>query len=196
MAKREERELDVGMLRKPDAPRAVAELLDGYTDVVEQRQQQVRQRRAGRLDATLTAAQPPRAPADDGERQVEMSVQVWITERAAVQEHRVIEQRAVAFRRRSKLTQERREQIRLIRVELRVALDVLGLLLVMRHRVMPLREPDLRVSAEVELAPEHERVDAREVRALREPLKLVHELHVHAEGFRNSGGAIERGLAG
>src|SRR5262245_13423246 len=124
-----------------------------------------------------------------------MSMQVRIAERAAVQERRVIEQRAVAFRRRGELAQERREQLRLIGVELRVTLDVLGLLLMVRHRVMPLREPDLRVRAEVELAAEHERDDAREVRLKREPLKLVHELHVLAERFRNAGRALERGQA-
>src|SRR6185436_4209225 len=143
-------EPNIGRLRKLDAPRAVAEGLDRYTDAVEQRQEQGRPWRTGRLGAALTAAGPPRGAADDGERQVEVSVQVRVTKRAAIQEHRVVEQRAVAFRSRRELAQERREQIRLIRVELRVALDVLGLLLMVRHRVMPLRQPDLGVRAEVE----------------------------------------------
>src|SRR5688572_2498930 len=64
-----------------------------------------------------------------------------------------------------------------------------------RHRVMPLREPDLGIRAEVELAAEHERDDAREVRLKREPLELVHELHMLAESLRNARRALERGQA-
>src|SRR5436190_14271318 len=107
-----------------------------------------------------------------------MRVQVRVTERAAVQERRVIEQRAVAFWRRLELAQERREQLRLIRVELRVALDVLRLLLMVRHRVMPLREPDLGIRAEVELAAEYECYDARDILLECESLQSVLEFPV------------------
>ena len=58
---------------------------------------------------------------------------------------------------------------------------LLGAVAVVRQRVMPLRDADLGIRAEVELAAEHEGDDAREVGLKREPLQLVHQLDVVAE---------------
>ena len=54
----------------------------------------------------------------------------------------------------------------------------------MRQAVVPFGDADLRIRPEVQLAPEHERHDARDVGAEREPLQLVHQLDVLVEPLR------------
>src|SRR5688572_12367617 len=77
-------------IRKIQTSRAVADRFDVHVDAVEQRQQQVRQRRAARLDVVLPTAGPPGGPADERQRQVDVRVQVRVAECAAVQEQGVV----------------------------------------------------------------------------------------------------------
>ena len=169
---------------RADAPRAVAERLERHADASRASS------RAGSTSAccsarrVLTAAAAGR-PADERERQIDVRVQIRIARAPPPYKNsewssNVPSPSGVD----ASLLRNAREQVRLIRIELRVPLDVLGPLLVVRHRVMALREADLGIGAEVELAAEHERHDAREVRLEREPLELVHELHVLAERLR------------
>ena len=62
----------------------------------------------------------------------------------------------------------------------------------MRQPVMAFGDADFRIGAEVQLASEHERRDARDVGAVGQPLQLVHQLHVLVEPLRHALGTIQR----
>ena len=66
------------------------------------------------------------ASADHQQRQIDVRVGVRVAQAGAVEEQRVIQQRAVAFRRLLQLLEEPGEQLRLVRAELRVFGDLLG----------------------------------------------------------------------
>ena len=76
------------------------------------------------------------APADRDERQRIARVLIGIAHAAAVEIKRVIEQRTVAVWRRSHLLQEFREQLDVVRVDPGDLGDVLGIVAVMRDRVV------------------------------------------------------------
>ena len=57
---------------------------------------------------------------------------------------------------------------------------------------MPFGDADLRIGAEVQLAAEHERDDARDVGLEGEPLQVVHQLDVLVEPLRNADRPFER----
>ena len=57
---------------------------------------------------------------------------------------------------------------------------------------MPFGDADLRIRAEVQLASEHERDDARDVGLEGEPLQLVHQPDVLVEPLRNADRPFER----
>ena len=77
-------------------------------------------------------------------------------------------------------------------LSLRVLRNLLRVVLVVRQPVMPFGDADLRIGAEVQLATEHERDDARDVGAERQPLQLVHQLDVLVEALGNTGRTFER----
>ena len=62
-----------------------------------------------------------------------------------------------------------------------------------RQPVMALVDADLGIGAEIQLAPEHEGDDAREIAAERQPLQLEHQLHVLVEAPGNAGRPVETG---
>ena len=164
----------------------------GTPTPIEQRQQQVRHRRVARLDVGAAAAGRPAGPPTTASGRSKCACKFGLPNAPPYKNSEWSSNVPSPSGVDASLLKNAREQIRLIGIELRVTLDVLGLLLVVRHRVMALREADLGISAEIELAAEHERHDAREVRLEREPLELVHELHVLAERLRNAGRALER----
>ena len=86
--------------------RAVDEAVEANAHAVEQREVQVRQRRLLRIPDVIAALDAADAAARDDDRQVAMIVDVRIAHAAAEQVRRVIEQRAVAVRRRLQLLQQ------------------------------------------------------------------------------------------
>ena len=102
-----------------DSSRAVAELVDPDARLVEQAHQQVRHRHVVRRREreVASALQPAGSSARDHQRQVDVQMHVRIAHRAAVEQDAVVEQVAVAVRRRAQLLEEVGEQLRLIRVE-------------------------------------------------------------------------------
>ena len=66
---------------------------------------------------------------------------------AAVHEHHVVEQRAVAVGRRPQLLQEVREHLHVQRVDLGELLQRVGTLLMMRQRMVRLGHADFRIGA-------------------------------------------------
>ena len=91
---------------------AVGERVEPDAHLVEQRQVQVGQRRRlGEADVAA-ASHSARGAAGDEDRQVVVVVQVGVAHAAAVQEERMVQQRAVAFRRGPQLGEELGEQRR------------------------------------------------------------------------------------
>ena len=93
------------------------------------------------------ALQPAGGAADQQDRQVVVRVQVAVAHAAAVEEHRVIEQVAVAVRGRLQLLEEDREQVEVVHVDLGFLRDLLGDVVVVRHRVMAVGDADLRIAS-------------------------------------------------
>ena len=87
----------------------------------------------------------PRTAAEDCQRQIHVRVDVRVAEPGAVEQQRVIEQRAVAVGRRSQLLEERREQLRLIGVHLGELRDLLRIVAVVREPVVRLGDADFRI---------------------------------------------------
>src|SRR5687767_8416739 len=79
-------------------PRAVAEVRLPYAGLVEHRDQQVGHRRVIRIPQVTPALHPARRAADDEVRQREVIVGVAVAHVAAVEQHGVVEDRAVAVR--------------------------------------------------------------------------------------------------
>ena len=62
----------------------------------------------------------------------------------------------------------------------------------MRQAVVPFGDADLRIGAEVQLAAQHERDDARDVGAERQPLQVVHQPDVLVEPLGDAHRPFER----
>ncbi len=109
-------------------------------------------------------SQPTGAAAREQHRQRVVIVLIRVRHAAAVHDHRVVEQAAVAVGRVRELAQEIRDRRpRVVFVELREPLDVRGNLGVVRRVVESLVHAALRIQPVAELARHHERGDAREV---------------------------------
>ena len=72
------------------------------------------------------------------DRQVVRVVLVRVPDRRPVEDHEMVQQRAIAVLRRPELQQEVGEELHVIRVDLRQLLDLLGCVLVMAERVVRL----------------------------------------------------------
>ena len=169
---------------------AVAERVDFDVDLVEQRHEQVRLRRVLGAHDVLAALQLAAAAADHDVRQRVVIVRVAVAHVAAVEQHRVIQQRAVAVLRRVELRQELAEQADVERLNARQHLELLGLVLVVRDRMVPFGDADLRVGAVADLARHHEREHARDVGAVGEREQVVHQPHVLRVLERNAAGRL------
>jgi hypothetical protein len=66
----------------------------------------------------------------------------------------------------------------MIRVELRVALHARRVLLVVRDRVVTVRHAALGIDGAGEIARQHQRRDARDVRLERQDLQVEHQIRV------------------
>ena len=98
----------------------------------------------------------------------------------------MIEQRAVAVRRRAQLLEEVREEPDVIAVEHREALVVLLHVRVMRQRVERVAHAALRVDGAAQLLAQQERRDARDLGLPRQHLQVVHQLDVLLDVTRHA----------
>ena len=170
-----------------------------HAHLVEQRQVEIRQRRRI-LESDVPAALEARAsPAGHHDRQVRVIVDVGIAHAAAQQIERVVEQRAVAIGRRLQLLDQIREQRHVVRVDLGELDQLLGIVHVVRHRMMRLGHADVRVGPRAGLARQLERDDARDVGLERQHLQVEHQPDVVFPDRRHAGRPIElrqrRGVA-
>ena len=153
----------------------------GAPELVEHRQQQVRHVRVLREPQMPAALQLPGRAAREDDRQRAEVVLVAVAQRAAVEDQRVIEQRAVAVRRRLQLLEEVGELRHVVGVQLRELIHVAAVVRVMRQVVERIADARLREDGVAELAREHQRRDARDLRLEREHLQVEHQLQVLLE---------------
>ena len=104
----------------------------------------------------------------------------------------MVEQRAVAVRRRGQLLQERREERRVVGVDLRQLGQRLRHVAVVRERVVRVGHPDLAVGAAAQLVPRHERADAGAVRLPGQKLQVVHQPGVLGQRRRDAARALQQ----
>ena len=116
----------------------------------------------------------PTCAARHQQRQRIAGVLVRIAHAAAVHQHRVVEQRAVAVGRGLQPIEEPPEQLDVIGVDARHLLDVLRVVAVVRHGVVLLGDADLGIGALTELAVGHEGEHARQVGLVGDGQQLVH----------------------
>ena len=116
-----------------------------------------------------------------------------IAHAAAVQVERMVEQRAVAFRRGLQLLQELREQRDVELIDLGHLGDLLRIVAVMRQRMMRIGNADLRIGAVAGFARQLKRDDARDVALQRQQLQVEHQSGVVGVGRRHADGPIEIG---
>ena len=127
----------------------------------------------------------PAAGEDDG--QVEGVVRVAVPHARAVDDRRVIEQRAIAVLRRGHLLEEAREHLHVERVDLRQLRELLGPLAVVRRRVVRVGDPDLGERAHALLAAHEVRRHPRQVGLERHQHQVEHEVRVLLEAGGDAG---------
>src|SRR5438034_2135804 len=124
---------------------AVAELLHRHADLLEQRHVQVVHRRVLREPQVAAALELSRAAADQHERQIDVRVLIRIAQPAALQDHRVVQQRAVAVLDVPQPACKPCEQIDVVRVDLRGLRELDRVVLMVRNRVVRLGHADERI---------------------------------------------------
>src|SRR5262249_15066709 len=174
------------------ATSAAANVIDRYVHLVHERDEQVGHHRLLGVVEMTPALDASRAAADEHQRQVVARVPLAVRNAGAVQNRRVIEQRAVAVRRRTQLRQILREQLRVVAVDLRHLRDELGDVVVMRQRVVRLGHADLRIRPRALLLADHERDHPRQVRLERQELQVEHDREVIFEHGRCALRLLER----
>ena len=126
---------------------AVTKLFDFGVSQVGKRQQQVRGGFFVFHRNVAIALQPPVRAAQNGCGRVVPVVSITVAHAATEVDERAIEQRAIAVRRRFQLTDELCEFHDVIGRQLRILLDGLGFVSVVRNRVMGLGDADVGVTA-------------------------------------------------
>src|SRR6185312_3138524 len=101
---------------------------------------------------------------------------VAVADAASVNDHRMVEQGAVAVASRFQFTKEIRELLHMIAVDFRDFIHQLGIVAMMRKPVMPFRHADLAIGAIASFPRQHERADASDVRLERKSHQIKHEL--------------------
>ena len=125
-------------------------------------------------------------PTDHNHGNVVVVVDVGVAHAAAIEDDRVIEQTTVAVRNRLQLLQEVGHRLDVIRIQLRVRLHLLGIVAVVRHRVVRLGQTDLGIRAIDVFPRHHQRADASDVGLERQHLQVEHQLDVLLERWRHA----------
>ena len=106
---------------------------------------------------------------------------VAVAHAAAEEDSRVFQQRAVAVGKRLQPVQELAEQLRIVGLKLGEGDELLGLVAVVRQRVMRLADAHLRVDALAGFPAHHERHDPGDVRFVRDRKQVEHQRRVFLE---------------
>ena len=152
---KEEWELDRQRLKQAvDFPIAVAEGIQTDSCLVQQGEVQVCQWRWLVVANVPVALHAIGCTSCDDDWQVGVIVNVVIADAASVEQHYVVEQRAISFRRGLELLQILGEQRNVEGIDLRHALDFFRVVAMVRQRMMRIRDTDFRVATVAGLAGE------------------------------------------
>ena len=120
-----------------------------------------------------------------------MSVAVTVADRAAVDDHRVVEQRAVAVGGGPELLDEVSEQLQVVRVDAGDLLHELRVAAMVGERMVRVGNADLGIALQAPLASDHHGRDAREVGLEGHHLEVEHQLDVLGERRGDAGRLLD-----
>ena len=126
------------------------------------------------------------------ERHVVVLVCVAVAYRGAVEQHHVVDQRAVAVGRAGQLGHELAEERHVVLVDLLHLLDLLAVPAVVRQRVVRVGDADLRIGRAALLAADHVGEDARRVGLVGQQEQVVHQPRVVLERDRDAGRRLQQ----
>src|SRR4051812_30757956 len=174
-------------------PLAVGKGIHADTDTLEQRHVQIGERRGlGILDVP-SALDAGSSATRDEDREVHVIVNVGVAHAAAIEVQRVVEQRAVPFRRRFQFFEKVRKERDVERVDLRHPRNLFRVVAMMRERMVRIRDTDLRIGPVARFTGELERDYTRDVSLKCEDLEIEHQLRVIRVGRWHACRAIEIG---
>src|SRR5580704_16623241 len=131
--------------RQFESSSAVAQLLHmRYVSLVEHGEKQVAHRRAGLVADMPSALDAADAVGEEQQRQIREEVQVAVADRTAVENERVIKERAVAIRRIAQLVDIIGQHLGMEDVDLNDLRDLLRIALVMGDGMMGVAKSELR----------------------------------------------------
>ena len=134
----------------------------------------------------------PDSAAECHEWQVQGAVRVAVTHAGAVEQERVIEDRAVTVRRRPQLLHEFGEQLHVMQIDQRMLGDLRGFVAMVRDGVMRVGHAEVGVGPHAEFARHHEGEDARDVGLAGHGEKVEQQSDVLHERRRYADRRIER----
>ena len=138
-----------------------------------------------------SSLQIPGAASRQDHRDINRRVAVAVRHPRAVHHRHMIQQRAVAVRGRVQFLEQPGEHLHVIRIDLCDLRDLLGLLLMVRYRVMRVGHANLRVGHAAVLVSHHERDDPREVALKRQHLQIEHQIQMIFPARRDARGMID-----
>jgi len=145
-----------------------------------------------RIDDVAVAPDGAAVVAQQQQRHVVVLVRVAVPNRGAVEQHHVVDERAVAVRRAGQLGHELAEERHVVLVDLLHLLDLLAVAAVVRQRVVRVGDADLRIRRAALLAADHVGEDARGVGLVGEHEQVVHQPGVVLERDRDAGGRFQQ----
>ena len=171
--------------------RAVAELVALYSDLLQQRQVEIRDRRFLRQHQVLAAELHFAVPTTNQDvRHRIVVVLVTVAHVRPEHEDRVVEQCSLPVRRRCHLGEKLRELLHVPGLDFRQLVEPLQIVRVVRHGVKRIRDSDVVVGAVRALRGHDVGNDAGEVGLVRECDQVEHQLHLLAEVFLFPDGSI------
>ena len=135
----------------------------------------------------------PIAPPASKRRQIVVLMAIAVAQAAAVDDHRVIQQRALAVLGRLHLAEEVAQHLDVVLVDLLKPLDLGRVVEVVRQAVVRVGHADRTIRPVAALAADHERDDARQVGLERHRHQVEHQLDVLFEGRRDAGRTVDGG---
>ena len=160
-----------------------------HAELVHQGQVQIRQ--GNILQVRMPPAlEIPRAASRQHERNVHRRMRVTVRDPGPVNHGYVVHQRAIAVARGAQLVEQIREHLHVIRVDLRRFRNLLGLVLMVRDRMVRVGHADLRICHTALLMPEHERDHAGHIALISQNHQVEHQLEVVFPTRGNSRGTL------
>ena len=130
----------------------VAHALHRNAHLVQKRHMEVHERRIWRQPDVPPTLDRPRTPAQDKDREVGVRMSIAVADPAAIQDHRLIEERAIAVGGRTQSVKQMSEHLRVEDVDLRQFGEPLRIVAMVRHEVVRLGNTDLGIGPVAQFA--------------------------------------------